>query len=84
MQIRNVVSSCSYLRLKIRKRMLEDRKSSVMFVSTFEDKETCLKTGNVVSSCSYLCLKIRKHVLEDRKRSVIMFVSTFEDKETYV
>ena len=33
--------SCSYLRLKIMKSMLEDRKRSVlMFVPTFEDKET--------------------------------------------
>ena len=35
------MSSCSYLRLKIRKRMLEDRKRCVlMFILTFEDKET--------------------------------------------
>ena len=35
------MSSCSYLRLKIRKRMFEDRKRSViMFILTFEDKET--------------------------------------------
>jgi hypothetical protein len=36
------VSSCSYLRLKIRKRMHADTKRSViMFISVFEDKETC-------------------------------------------
>jgi hypothetical protein len=40
-KIGNVVSSCSYLSLKIRKRMLEDKKSSVlMFIPKFEDKET--------------------------------------------